>query len=105
MPNKPQGGILMDFDDEKWSLFWCNLLHPVIFGQIEEEQINQYLKELAQQELLFPHGKQKTPSLSTLRRKLNLYTHGGFRRLAQKSALTKGKSALLTRKSLIKLLN
>jgi len=83
--------MFMDFDDEKWSLFWCNLLHPVIFGQIEEEQINQYLKKLVQQELLFPDGKRKSPSLSTLRRKLNLYSHGGFRGLARKIRSDRGK--------------
>jgi transposase InsO family protein len=91
MPNKPQGGILMDFDDEKWSLFWCNLLHPVIFGRVEERQINRHLKKLAQEEILFPDGKKKTPSLSTLRRKLNLYSHGGFRGLARKSRSDRGK--------------
>jgi putative transposase len=91
MPNKQQGGILMDFDDEKWSLFWCNLLHPVIFGQIEQRQINSYLKKLSQKEVLFPDGKNKTPSLSTLRRKLNLYSHGGFRGLARKSRSDRGK--------------
>jgi hypothetical protein len=57
----------MDFDEGKWSLFWCNLLHPVIFGQVEERQINRHLKKLAQEEILFPDGKKKTPSLSTLR--------------------------------------
>ena len=81
----------MNFDDEKWSLFWCNLLHPVIFGQIEERQINSYLKKLAQEEALFPDGKKKKPSLSTLRRKLNLYRHGGFRGMARKVRSDKGK--------------
>ncbi len=81
----------MEYGDEKWSLFWCNLLHPVIFGQIEEGQINRYLKKLAQQELLFPDGKSKKPSLSTLRRKLNLYTHGGFGGLRRKLRCDKGK--------------
>ena len=81
----------MNFDDEKWSLFWCNLLHPVIFGQIEERQINSYLKKLAHEEALFPDGKKKKPSLSTLRRKLNLYRHGGFRGMARKVRSDKGK--------------
>ena len=81
----------MNFDDEKWSLFWCNLLHPVIFGLIEERQINSYLKKLAREERLFPDGKKKKPGLSTLRRKLNLYTHGGFLGMKRKNRSDKGK--------------
>jgi hypothetical protein len=84
MPNKPIGGIFMDFADAKWSLFWFNLLHPVIFGQIKERQIKGHLKKLAQEEILFPDDKKKTPSLSTLGRKLSLYAHGGFRGLVRK---------------------
>ena len=80
----------MVFDDEKWSLFWCNLLHPVIFGQIEDRQINSYLKKLAKEEKVFPDGKKKKPALSTLRRKLNLYTNGGFLGLARKSRSDRG---------------
>ena len=81
----------MVFDDEKWSLFWCNLLHPVILGEIEEEQINSYLKKLAKEERLFLDGKKKKPALSTLRRKLNLYSHGGFHGLARKIRSDRGK--------------
>jgi putative transposase len=70
--------------DEKWSLFWCNLLHPLIFSEIEEGTENQFLKKLSEQEFLFPDGKRKKPSLTTLRRKLNLYRQGGFQALARK---------------------
>ncbi|MCF6155186.1 MAG: hypothetical protein E3K36_08025 [Candidatus Brocadia sp.] len=34
----------MKSKDKKWALFWCKLLHPVIFGEIEKRQTNQYLK-------------------------------------------------------------
>lgn len=78
--------------DEKWSLFWCNLLHPLIFGEIEEEAYNQFLKKLSEQELLFPDGKRKKPSLTTLRRKLNLYRQGGFPALARKKRNDCGKT-------------
>ena len=33
----------MKSKNEKWALFWCNLLHPVIFDEIEREQTNQPL--------------------------------------------------------------
>ncbi|MBE7545704.1 MAG: hypothetical protein HS127_00855 [Planctomycetia bacterium] len=50
----------MKSKDEKWALFWCNLLHPVIFGEIEKEQTNLFLKKLCLQEVVFPNGKEKT---------------------------------------------
>ena len=74
----------MNAGQEKWGLFWCKLLHPVIFKEIEKKEVNQYLKSLSCQELLFPDGKSKKPSLSTLRRKLNKYLQGGFKSLKRK---------------------
>ncbi|MHC4453746.1 MAG: helix-turn-helix domain-containing protein [Planctomycetota bacterium] len=74
----------MNKKDEKWRLFWCNLLHPVIFSELEDGQTNQYLKSLCNQEYLFPDGKSKKPTLSTLRRKLNQYLQGGFKALERK---------------------
>jgi len=70
--------------EEKWALFWCDLLKPIIYGDIEQEQINQFLKELAQNEVMFPDGSLRRPSVSTLRRKLNLYKGAGFNALARK---------------------
>jgi len=78
--------------EEKWSLFWCNLLHPVIFDTVEKHEINRYLKELCQKELVFPDGKRKKPSLSTLRRKLNRYKASGFESLARRTRSDIGKS-------------
>jgi len=74
----------MNNKDEKWAIFWCDLLHPIIFSEIEESQINQWLKECSQEERLFPNGQTGKPSLSTLRRKLNRYRTGGFEALAKK---------------------
>lgn len=74
----------MNEKDEKCRLFWCKLLHPVIFGEVEDGQTNQYLKSLCNQEYLFPDGKYKKPTLSTLRRKLNQYLQGGFKSLKRK---------------------
>lgn len=70
--------------DEKWALFWCDLIRPIIYEEIEPEQINQFLKECAQTEVMFPDGSIRRPSVSTLRRKLNLYKEGGFTALARK---------------------
>jgi transposase InsO family protein len=83
--------------DEKWALFWCNLLHPVIFGEIERGQTNHFLKSLCLQEVVFPNGKRKMPSISTLRRKLNRYRKDGFQSLARKARCDRGASRTLSR--------
>lgn len=77
--------------DEKWALFWCDLLKPVIYDDIEQKQSNQYLKQLAQKEIMFPDGNLRHPSVSTLRRKLNLYKKGGFNALSRKKRTDLGK--------------
>lgn len=74
----------MDKEQEKWAIFWCDLLSPVIYAEIDPELINQFLKQLAQRNIRFPNGRIGKPSLSTLRRKLNRYRQGGFDALARK---------------------
>lgn len=76
--------------DEKWALFWCNLLHPIIFGEIEKGETNKYLKDLSEKEYLFPDGKCRKPSLSTLRRKFNQYRELGFKGLSRKKRSDSG---------------
>ncbi|MCP4991027.1 MAG: transposase, partial [Colwellia sp.] len=80
----------MKKQDEKWGLFWCKLLDPIIFGEIGKADINKYLKKLSQEEVFYPNGKRKRPSLSTLRRKYNKYTQGGFKNLARKTRSDQG---------------
>jgi transposase InsO family protein len=77
--------------DEKWALFWCHLLHPVIFGEIEKCETNRYLKKLCEKEIVFPDGQHKKPSLPTLRRKLNRYKRTGFSSLSRKHRSDIGK--------------
>jgi len=43
----------LDKDQEKWAIFWCDLLKPLIFGEIEAEATNRFLKQLAKKKL-FP---------------------------------------------------
>jgi putative transposase len=76
--------VKMRSKDERWALFWCELLHPVIFEEIEQAELNRYLKSLCETEYLFPDGSRKKPTLSTLRQKLNQYRQGGFNSLARK---------------------
>jgi transposase InsO family protein len=82
--------VIVKKKDEEWALFWCSLLHPALFGEIEEKDIQSFLKELAAAQKLFPDGRRKKPSLSTLRRKLNLYRDGGFEALFRKGRSDRG---------------
>lgn len=81
----------MKKEQEKWAIFWCDLLSPVIYGEIEPEASNQFLKQKAKEPVQYPDGRTRTPSLSTLRRKLNLYRQGGFDNLARKIRADLGK--------------
>ena len=63
--------------DEEWSVFWCSLLQPVFFGDIDPADKQRFLNEVAQREYLFPNGVRKNPSLSTLQRKLRQYRRAG----------------------------
>jgi putative transposase len=78
-------------EQEKWAIFWCDLLSPVIYGEIEPEATNQFLKQKANEPVQYPDGRTRTPSLSTLRRKLNLYSQGGFDNLVRKIRADLGK--------------
>ena len=81
----------MKSKDQEWALFWCSLLRPVLFGEIEKEKTQPFLKSLTQEEYLFPNGKRRRPSLSTLKRKLKKYRKEGFEALARKIRSDRGK--------------
>ncbi len=81
----------MNQKDQTWAIFWCSLLQPVLFGEIEPKEIQGFLKKLAQQHRCFPNGVRKTPSLSTLRRKLRAYREGGLEALARKGRSDRAK--------------
>ena len=78
-------------DEERWAVFWCNLLSPLIYGEVLKGQTNQFLKSLCSKEIHFPDGKFKKPSLSTLRRKYNLYCRNGLSELKRKHRSDAGK--------------
>lgn len=82
----------MDSKDQTWAIFWCSLLHPVIFNEIEPGETNRFLKKLSKRKYLFPNGITKKPSLSTLRRKLEKYKEGGFEALARQKRSDRGTS-------------
>ena len=81
----------MDKKQEKWAIFWCDLLSPIIYGEIEPEATNWFLKQKALEQFRYPNGGIGTPSISTLRRKLKRYQEGGFDNLARKKRSDQGK--------------
>jgi len=74
----------MENREQKWQLFWCRLLYPVIFEDPEGKKVTEYLRGLSKQEVTFPDGKSKKPSLSTLWRKLRVYRQGGLEAFVRK---------------------
>jgi len=76
--------------DEDWALFWCSLLHPLLFGEVPKEETQRFLRKLSAEEKLFPDGERRKPSLATLRRKLNTYREGGFEALFRKPRSDRG---------------
>ena len=76
--------------DQQWALFWCSLLRPLLYEEDEELQDFQFLKAVSEQQVRFPDGSLKTPSLSTLKRKLELYRRDGFEALARKPREDRG---------------
>jgi len=82
----------MTSQEEKWAIFWCDLIKEIIFGEIQSEEIPQFLKNVSQEEVVFPDGRKGFPSLSTLKRKLKQFQEGGFANLVRKQRQDKGKS-------------
>jgi transposase InsO family protein len=70
--------------EERRAVFWCGLLRPLIFGEIAPGAVSAYLRKLASEEVVYPDGKRRKPSLSTLKRKLRQYRNHGFVALARK---------------------
>ena len=58
----------MNQKEEKWAVFWCDLLAPVIYEEIEAEATHSFLRQLSSEKVMFPDGSYKAPSLSTLKR-------------------------------------
>ncbi len=81
----------MSPNDEEWAVFWCSLLGPVIFGEVEEHDVWAFLRSLTKRKVLCPDGVRRKPSFSTLRRKLLAYRAGKLQGLARKPRADRGK--------------
>jgi len=81
----------MNARQEEEAIFWCGLLAPVLFGQLDKGEERRELREIANREVVFPNGRKRKPSLSTLKRKLTKYRKGGFNAMARKPRNDRGK--------------
>jgi putative transposase len=82
----------MNEKDQVWALFWCSLLRPLIEGETEPEDALRCLREIAAQEHLFPDGRRRRVSATTLRRKWQTFQKDGFEALARKPRSDRGQS-------------
>lgn len=77
--------------DQHWAVFWCGVLHPVLFGDFQPGEKHALLRKISEIEVLFPDGVKRKPSLSTLRRKLKRYEDGRLDALAREVRSDRGK--------------
>ena len=80
----------MNAKQEAEAVFWCGLLTSVLFEKMEKGEERQRLRELSKQEVVFPGGRKRKPSLSTLKRKIKKYRDGGFNAMARKPRSDRG---------------
>ena len=69
--------------DRVWALFGCSLLRPLIEGEIEQGDVTRCLREIAAQVHLFPDGRRRKTSVTTLQRKWHTFQKDGFEGLAR----------------------
>ena len=54
--------------NERWAVFRCSLLSPLLLGEIPEAEREAYFRTLAKEERLLPNGQRKQISARTFRR-------------------------------------
>ena len=78
--------------EERWAVFWCSLLSPLLYGEVPPEEAGRFLDQLASIEHVFPDGQRRRPSRATLWRKWKKYRDGGFEGLFRKRRSDRGQS-------------
>ncbi len=81
----------MNARQEEEAVFWCGLLAPVLFGRLDKVEERRELREISKREVVFPSGRKRKPSLSTLKRRLDKYRKGGFNAMGRKVRNDRGK--------------
>jgi transposase InsO family protein len=81
----------MTEEEQRLALFWCSLLRPLIYEEIDDGDVTRRLREIAAQQVTFPDGQRKKPSLSTLSRKWKRWQQDGLEGLVRKRRSDRGK--------------
>jgi putative transposase len=81
---------MMPDREERWAVFWCSLLSPLLYGEIAPQEAGRFIDQLAGTEQVFPDGQCRRPSRATLWRKWKRYRDGGFEALFRKRRKDRG---------------
>ena len=87
----------MDRNDQAWAVFRCQLLAPVLLGEVPASERGAYFRMLSQQEHLLPSGQRKKISARTLRRWWQRLREGGVEATAAQAAQRSRPAASATR--------
>lgn len=77
----------MSDQNDRWIVFWCSLLGPILLEQVPVGERRRFLNEVSQKKVLLPNGRRKQISLATLRRKVRRFRRhniDGLRRQSRK---------------------
>ena len=80
----------MDRNDQAWAVFRCQLLAPVLLGEVSASQRGAYFRKLSEQEHLLPNGTRKKLSQRTLRRWWKRLREGGVEATQRKRRSDRG---------------
>ena len=80
----------MDRNDQAWAVFRCQLLAPVLLGEVSASERGAYFRKLSEQEHLLPNGTRKKISQRTLRRWWKRLREGGVEATQRKRRSDRG---------------
>jgi len=80
----------MDRNDQAWAVFRCQLLAPVLLGEVSASERGAYFRMLSEQEHLLPNGTRKKISQRTLRRWWKRLREGGVEATGRKRRSDRG---------------
>jgi len=80
----------MDHNDQAWAVFRCQLLAPVLLGEVSASERGAYFRLLSQQAHLLPSGQRKKISQRTLRRWWQRLRQGGVEATGRKRRSDRG---------------
>jgi transposase len=86
--------IAFDAGQERWPIFWCSLLSPVLLGEIPYGKRERYFCQLSREKRLLPNGQRRCISERTLRRQWKRLWNEGLAGLYRRKRCDLGKPRL-----------